>query len=347
MSERPSARTGPESPYDEDTLRLMDTSGLLENEKIRTRINLINEEIKRCLLDEDGEPALLYETTRHLILAGGKRLRSLLLTLCCEAVGGSVVDALPFAVATEFVQTASLIHDDVVDEDSMRRGVETTHEKYGRKMAIIAGDLLVALAIKLIGERSTPELLTYVAAGGIRMCEGEAADLLMSKNKIQSYTTEAALDIIRMKTVSFMTAAAKVGAMIGSADESQLEALIKYSEMLGFSFQIRDDILDIIATQNGTGKTVLSDLRGSRSNYVLAHAMENSTPEQRKEFVQKLNGGEVDFALERISEYKSVEHSTEVAKEYMLEAKRAIRGFDFVNEELLLLLADFAMKRLY
>ncbi len=229
----------------------------------------------------------------------------------------------------------------------MRRGVETTHEKYGRKMAIIAGDLLVALAIKLIGERSTPELLTYVAAGGIRMCEGEAADLLMSKNKVQSYTTESALDIIRMKTVSFMTAAAKVGAMLGNADENQLEALIKYSEMLGYSFQIRDDILDIVATQNGTGKTVLSDLRGSRSNYVLAHAIENCTHEQRKEFVQKLNGGEVHFAIERISEYKSVEHSTDLAKEYMLEAKRAIRGFDFANEELLLLLADFAMKRLY
>jgi geranylgeranyl pyrophosphate synthase len=347
MSEQPSIRTGSEPIEEGETTRLMDTTGLLQNEKIRTRINLINEEIKRCLLDEDGEPALLYETTRHLILAGGKRLRSLLLTLCCEAVGGTVVDALPFAVATEFVQTASLIHDDVIDEDSLRRGVETTHNKYGRKMAIIAGDLLVALAIKLIGERSTPELLTYVAAGGIRMCEGEAADLLMSKNKVQSYTTNAALDIIRMKTVSFMTSAAKVGAMLGNASENQLEALIKYSEMLGFSFQIRDDILDIVATQNGTGKTVLSDLRGSHSNYVLAHAIESSTPEQREEFVHTLNGGEVDFALERISEHKSVEHSTSIAREYMLEAIAAIRGFDFVNEELLLLLAEFAMKRLH
>jgi geranylgeranyl pyrophosphate synthase len=347
MSERPSIHTGSEPIVEDETTRLMDTTGLLQNEKIRTRINLINEEIKRCLLDEDGEPALLYETTRHLILAGGKRLRSLLLTLCCEAVGGTVVDALPFAVATEFVQTASLIHDDVIDEDSLRRGVETTHNKYGRKMAIIAGDLLVALAIKLIGERSTPKLLTYVAAGGIRMCEGEAADLLMSKNKVQSYTTNAALDIIRMKTVSFMTSAAKVGAMLGNANENQMEALIKYSERLGYSFQIRDDILDIIATQNGTGKTVLSDLRGSHSNYVLAHAIENSTPKQKEEFVHTLNGGEVDFALERISEYKSVEHSTSIAKEYMLEAIAAIRGFDFVNEELLLLLAEFAMKRLH
>jgi geranylgeranyl diphosphate synthase type I len=347
MSERPSLHSNPETHTGEEALRLIDTSGLLENEKIRTRINLINEEIKRCLLDEDGEPAILYETTRHLILAGGKRLRSLLLILCSEAVGGTVVDALPFAVATEFIQTASLIHDDVVDEDSMRRGVETTHEKYGRKMAIIAGDLLVALAIKLIGERSTPELLTYVATGGIKMCEGEAADLLMSQNKIQSYTTEAALEIIRMKTVSFMTSAAKVGAMLGSANQTQLEALISYSEMLGFSFQIRDDILDIVATQNGTGKTVLSDLRGSRSNFVLAHVVESGSSSQREEFVQKMNEGDTEFVLRRISEHKSVEYSTEIAKKYMLAAKDAIRGFDFANEELLLLLADFAMKRLY
>ncbi len=346
MSERPSVQTDPDSRT-EDTSKLLDTTGLFENEKIRTRINLINEEIKRCLLDEDGEPALLYETTRHLILAGGKRLRSLLLTLCCEAVGGTVVDALPFAVATEFVQTASLIHDDVVDEDNLRRGVETTHKKYGRKMAIIAGDLLVALAIKLIGERSKPELLTYVATGGIKMCEGEASDLLMSQNKIQSYTTEAALDIIRMKTVSFMTSAAKVGAMLGNANPTQFDSLIKYSEMLGFSFQIRDDILDIVATQNGTGKTVLSDLRGSRSNYVLAHAIENCSSKQKDEFVKKLDEGDTEFVLEQINQHKSVEHSTEIAKIYMEAAKDAIRGFEFANEELLILLADFAMKRLY
>ncbi len=347
MTERPFVHPGDEPQSGETTSNLPNTAGLIENEKIRTRINLINEEIKRCLLDEDGEPALLYETTRHLILAGGKRLRSLLLILCCEAVGGKVVDALPFAVATEFVQTASLIHDDIVDEDSMRRGVETTHMKYGGKMAIIAGDLLVALAIKLIGERSTPELLTYVAAGGIRMCEGEASDLLMSQNKVQSYTTAAALEIIRMKTVSFMTSAAKVGAMLGKADELQLEALIKYSEMLGFSFQIRDDILDIVSTQNGTGKTMQSDLRGSRSNFVLAHALESCSLIQKEEFVKRLNEGDVEYAIERINEYKSVEYSTEVARNYMLEAKEAIRGFDFVNEELLLLLADFAMNRFF
>jgi len=346
MSERPAVH-GDTDTRIEESISLFDSVDLLKNEKIRTRINLINEEIKRCLLDEDGDPALLYETARHLILAGGKRLRSLLLVLCCEAVGGTVVDALPFAVATEFVQTASLIHDDVVDDDNMRRGVETTHKKFGGKMAIIAGDLLVALAIKLIGERSTPQLLTYVAAGGIRMCEGEAADLLMSQKKDQSYTTQAALEIIRMKTVSFMVSAAKVGAMLGHADERQLEALIGYAENLGYSFQIRDDVLDIVASQNGTGKTALSDLKGSRSNFVLAHAIENSSPSQRNELVKGLSEGDVNYALERIKECQSVEYSTQVAKEYLGEAKSKIRGHRFANEELLLLLSDFAMNRLY
>jgi geranylgeranyl pyrophosphate synthase len=346
MSENPRVQPVDDS-YATNLTKPVIASNLLENEKIRTRINLINEEIKRCLLDEDGEPSILYETARHLILAGGKRLRSLLLMLCCEAVGGSVVDALPFAVATEFIQTASLIHDDVIDEDSLRRGVETAHKKFGGKMAIISGDLLVVLAIKLIGERATPELLTYVAASGIKMCEGEAADLLMSQNTNQSYSTQAALDIIKNKTVSFMISAAKVGAILGRATEKQLKTLIEYAEMLGYSFQIRDDILDIIATQNGTGKSVLSDLVGNRSNYVLAHAFEKCPTNKKTAFLQKIKEGDYDYTLDRISEYDSVEHAREIARNYMEKAMRIIRGQQFANEELLLLLAGFAMNRSY
>jgi geranylgeranyl pyrophosphate synthase len=325
----------------------LDASGLLENEKIQIRINLINEEIKRCLLDEDGEPKELYEIARHLLLAGGKRLRSLLLILCCEAVGGKVLDALPFAVATEFVQTASLIHDDFIDEDGLRRGVETTHRKYGGKMAIISGDLLIGLAIKLVGEKATPELLTSFASAGIKMCEGEAADLLMSQNKARFYTTKTALEIIRMKTVSFMTYAAKVGVMLGQATEEQSNALLRYAEMLGYSFQIRDDILDIVSTENGTGKTVLSDLNEVRSNFVLAHAIESCSPRERKVALQKLNNGDADFAIDLIKEMKSVEYSTEQARKYVDDAKARIRGFNFLNEELLILLAEFAVNRLY
>ncbi|MFW9925255.1 MAG: polyprenyl synthetase family protein [Candidatus Thorarchaeota archaeon] len=323
-------------------------SDILDSKELSYRIKLINEAIRKQLLDDDGEPPVLYETTRHLILAGGKRIRSLLLILCSEAVGGEFEETLPYAVATEFIQTASLIHDDIIDEDALRRGVKTTHEKYGRKMAIIAGDLLVAKAIKMIGEKSTPDLLTYVATGAISMCEGEAADLLMSTNgRREVYTKKHYLDIVRMKTVAFMTSAAKVGATIGNASPAQLEALISYAENLGFAFQIRDDILDVIASQNGTGKSVLSDLKGSRCNFLLAHALEESPPEKRDRCLKLLDNGELYYALQLIDETSAVKYATLTTQQFIDCAKDVIRNQGFQNEENLLLLADFVMQRLY
>jgi geranylgeranyl pyrophosphate synthase len=346
MAEKPSDSKIDHS--DDETEETSIVSDILDHKELGYRIELINQTIRKQLIEDDGEPPILYETTRHLILAGGKRIRSLLLLLCSEAVGGDLQGSLPYAVATEFIQTASLIHDDIIDEDALRRGVETTHEKYGRKMAIIAGDLLVAKAIKMIGEQSTPDLLTYVATGAISMCEGEAADLLMSTNgRREVYTKKHYLDIVRMKTVAFMTSAAKVGATIGNANPHQLEAIIDYAENLGYAFQIRDDILDVIATQNGTGKSVLSDLKGSRCNFLLAHALEESTEEKRDRCIKLLDNGELYYALQLIDETHAVEFSTLTTQQYIESAKDAIRNQGFENEDNLILLADFVVKRLY
>ncbi|MHA2045747.1 MAG: polyprenyl synthetase family protein [Candidatus Thorarchaeota archaeon] len=347
MSERP-FESNITKQLEDDAGESQPVKDILDIQELEYRIKLINGAIREQLLDDDGEPPVLYETTRHLIMAGGKRVRSLLLILSSEAVGGSIEDALAYAVATEYIQTASLIHDDIIDDDALRRGVETTHEKYGRKMAIIAGDLLVAKAIKMIGEKSTPEILTYVATGAIRMCEGEAADLLMSTNgRKEVYTKKNYLDIVRMKTVSFMTSAAKVGATIGNAGSQQLEALIEYAENLGYAFQIRDDILDVIASKNGTGKSVLSDLKGSRCNYLLAHALEESTEEKRSRCIKLLDNGELYYALQLIDETHAVEYATLTTQQYIDTAKDAIRNQGFENEENLRLLANFVIKRLY
>jgi geranylgeranyl pyrophosphate synthase len=346
MSEKPFiGKVDDGSDIIEDSSKVLD---ILDINELGYRIERINKEIRKQLLVEDGEPPILYETTRHLILAGGKRIRSLLLILCAEAVGGNINDALPYAVATEFIQTASLIHDDIIDEDKLRRGVETTHEKFGRKMAIIAGDLLVAKAIKMVGEQSTPDLLTYVASGAITMCEGEAADLLMSTNgRREVYTKKHYLNVVRMKTVAFMTSAAKVGATIGQANQEQIEAIINYAENLGYAFQIRDDILDVIATQNGTGKSVLSDLKGSRCNFLLAHALEESTEEKRDRCIKLLDNGELYYALQLIDETNAVEYGTIITKRYIENAKDTIRNQGFENEENLKHLADFVVQRLY
>ena len=206
----------------------------LASKELNKRLAIIDEEIIKVFESEKGEPEVLYDTALHLLQAGGKHVRSLLTALSCEAVGGSFNEALPFAVATEFVQTASLIHDDVIDDDTIRRGVESTHLKYGTRMAIIAGDLLVARAVKLVSEHSSPELLSVVATSGVEMCEGEASDILMYVTSTNQFTSENYFEIVRRKTVAFMRAAAKVGALLGKATDEQLSIIDSFGEQIRY-----------------------------------------------------------------------------------------------------------------
>ena len=334
-----------------------DTSGDTENapQKVRNklqtskelhrRLAVIDEEIIRVFNSERGEPEILYDTALHLLQAGGKHVRSLITALSCEAVGGTFEEALPYAVATEFVQTASLIHDDVIDDDDKRRGVESTHKKFGSRMAILAGDLLVARAVKLVSQHATPELLDIVATTGVKMCEGEALDILMYIVEPGLLTKESYFEVVRRKTVSFMRGAARAGATIGKATEEQIEILNSYGEQMGYAFQLRDDILDVIASETSTGKTALSDLKGNKTNYVLIHALSESSEDEVNKCTELLKEGKTDFALELIRRSGAVEHASALAQEYAEKAKDAIRNKGLLNEDLLFVLADHAGER--
>lgn len=314
-------------------------------QELHRRLVTIEERINRVFEFEIGEPEILYETAKHILQAGGKRIRSLLLTLCCEAVGGTFENALPFAVATEFIQTASLIHDDVIDEGDTRRGVESAHNKYGNRMAIIAGDLLVAQAVKLVSQFASPDLLRLIADAGVKMCEGEASDILMYFTTPTILTEESYFDIVRQKTVSFMKASTKVGGMIGKATDEQLATLESFGENMGYAFQIRDDILDIIAGTEATGKTTNSDLIGSKANYVLTYALTTCSEAEVSSYTKLLNEGNIELVLELIERTEAVDHASVLAQEYAEKAKEAIRNKGLLNEDLLCTLADVAGDR--
>ena len=324
---------------------IADPSDESRRQELQSRLVAIEEEINRVIESERGEPEILYETAQHLLQAGGKRIRSLLTTLSCEAVGGTFEEALPFAIATEFVQTASLIHDDVIDEDDTRRGVESTHKKYGNRMAIIAGDLLIAQAVKIVSKFSSPELMYVIADAGVKMCEGEASDILMYFTTPKLLTKEAYFEIVRRKTVSFMRAAIKIGGMVGKATEDQLAILDSFGEQMGYAFQIRDDILDVIASTTTTGKTVHSDLKGSKTNYVLIHALGACSESESTKCMDLLNEGSIEFALQLIETTDAVKHASDLAQEYTEKAKEVIRNKGFMNEDLLCALADLAGDR--
>ncbi len=322
-----------------------DPSDETRRQELHTRLVAIEEEIDRIIESERSEPETLYDTAQHLLQAGGKRIRSLLVILSCEAVGGTFEQALPFAAATEFVQTASLIHDDVIDEDDTRRGVESTHKKYGNRMAIIAGDLLIAQAVKMVSQIASPELIHILADTGVKMCEGEASDILLYFTTPTLMTEESYFDIVRRKTVSFMRAAMKIGGMVGNANVDQLEILDAFGEQMGYAFQIRDDILDVISSASTTGKTANSDLRGTKANYVLTHALSLCTEVEADKCMKLLNDGNIDFALQLIERTDAVAHASALAQEYAVKAKDAIRGKGLLNEDLLFVLADRAGDR--
>ncbi|MHA2040900.1 MAG: polyprenyl synthetase family protein [Candidatus Thorarchaeota archaeon] len=332
-------------PHHDD--KMTSVEDLLSDDSLQTRMTLIDQEMKRFLDKYRGEPSILYDAAHHLLLAGGKRLRSLITLLSCEAVGGDVQKVLPFALAMELLQTASLVHDDIIDEDLMRRGVETTHKKFGAKIAVLAGDLLIAQAVEIIGEQATPELLVHLGRGGIRMTEGEALDFLMCEDSPTSFNRQRYLKVIEHKTATFMREAARVGALVGGASEEQKQALTKYGEMLGFGFQIRDDILDVIASLQVAGKTVQSDLKGRRCNYPLVHALEVSSESERQTGVEALKEGDLAPVLQLIDETKAVHHATELAKTYVERAKSALEVVDLKNDKLLNKVADFVLERIH
>ena len=313
--------------------------------RLQERIDLVNKTMDEFIETNQGDPEILFEAANHLLIAGGKRFRSLLSILVCEAVGGNPEDSAPIALAEELFQTASLIHDDIIDKDDLRRGVETVHRKYGEQIAIVAGDLLIAQAIRLLGEYGTPELIAHIGRGGVKMCRGEVADYLYVADEADPLSTTEYLMMINLKTVSFMREAVRSGASFGHASDSQMHSLIDYAEMLGFAYQIRDDILDVTSSTRGTGKSVLSDLKKRGINYLLIHALESVSEHRRNQCLQELAQGNIKDALDLIVETNAVQHAEDLAYAYVSKAKDALKGHNLVQRDLLELLADYAIIR--
>ncbi len=320
---------------------------LLQNETIEERMRMIDEFIEGYLEDNVGEPEVLYEAAYHLIRAGGKRMRSLIMVLACESVGGRTLDALPLALAAELLQTASLIHDDIIDEDSFRRGVKTVHDVFGVKMAILAGDLLISQAVRLLGKHGSSNLLEHMGEGGGKMCEGEATDLLMNPNHEEAYNEETYLRMIERKTVAFVEEAARTGVLVGRGSDEQMRSLLEYARSLGFAFQIRDDILDLEESLVLSGKTHHSDLRLQRGNYVVLSALSMLDNKGRRKLLDSLLNRETEVVLEMLRNTHAFQRARREAQEYVQRAKRALRESSLGNTNALLKIADFVLDRFH
>lgn len=238
---------------------------------------LVDAALDRYLPGADTLPEKLHQAMRYSVMAGGKRIRPILVLASCTAVGGREELALPAACALEMIHTYSLIHDDLpaMDNDDFRRGRPTNHKVYGEATAILAGDALLTEAFELLSDSQinhevpAQTLLRVIhimarCAGSTGMVGGQVVDMESEGKEIDFPTLEY---IHTRKTGALMLASVQCGALLGGADESVFSALTRYGSAAGLAFQIADDILNVVGDSATLGKTAGSDAERGKATY--------------------------------------------------------------------------------
>lgn len=313
----------------------------------------IDKEIGESLKTID--PSELCEASDHLIKAGGKKLRPSLVVLSCEAVGGRSEDALKTAAAIEFIHTFSLIHDDIMDKDEMRRGKPSVHVLWGEPMAILAGDTIFSKAFEAIAETNMENVppqkiihaLQTVVDSCIKLCEGQALDIGFEGNL--DVKEDEYLEMIYKKTAALIAAATKAGALIGGGTEEQIAALSEYGRLIGLAFQIQDDYLDVVSDAEEIGKPVGSDVVEGKMTLMVVHALANASDEDKTKLISILEANDEDLvgdAIAIFNKYGSIEYTRNIALSNVKTAKELLDVLDESEaKESLKLVADFVLER--
>jgi len=216
----------------------------------------------------DGGPGTLRDAVRYSLFAGGKQLRPALALGAADIIAGDDTVGLPAACAIEMIHCYSLIHDDLpaMDDDDLRRGKPTLHRAYGEAIAILAGDALATMAFEMAAETNDIRIVREIAqaAGPAGMAGGQVIDL---EGEGKRLSLDKLRELHALKTGALIRAAVRCGAILAGAGEAQLKALTQFGEHVGIAFQIADDILDVVGSEEALGKTVGSDAARAKSTY--------------------------------------------------------------------------------
>ncbi len=303
------------------------------------------------------EPKDIYDAARHPIKAGGKRIRPFLTLKSCEVVGGNREDAFPVAAAIELVHNFTIIHDDIMDADTKRRGAPTVHVIWGVPMAIIGGDMLfakayeVALGANTLSSKRLLKVVNTITDATINVCEGQALDMLFENRR--DVTEDEYLEMVYKKTAALLEAAAEIGALAGGGTPAQVKKLGELGRCAGLAFQVVDDILGLTADEGALGKPVGSDIREGKSTILVIHALEHADLEQRKKILSVLGNRSADSsqmkeAIQTIQSLGSMEHAAGMAEEYIGEAKAQLSSFpSSPAKNTLIDLCDYIVARNY
>ena len=320
-------------------LRIEDIRGLVADD-----VAALNQTIQRRLA---SDVVLINQVGEHIVGGGGKRLRPLLVIVAARACGYPGPHHVEAAAIVEFIHTATLLHDDVVDGSELRRGQDTANALFGNEASVLVGDFLYSRAFQMMTDIGEPRVMDILADATNLIAEGEVLQLL---NIGDPETTESRyLDVIRRKTAMLFEAGTRIAAIIAAQSDETESALAEYGQHLGTAFQLVDDALDYSASADAMGKNVGDDLAEGKPTLPLIHAMNHGSEQQREVIRRAIESGGLDdlnIIRDAIESSGGLEYTARLARREADAAAAALRALpDSPYRDALAALAQIAIER--
>lgn len=313
---------------------------------IRQELGVVEKRLNEFLHSED---TFISQTIPQILNAGGKRIRPALLLISAKICDYMGERSIKLATTIELIHTASLIHDDVLDNDNLRRGVPTINSMWGNTIPVLLGDYLYSTVFNMLAENEDIEIIRNIASTTSKMAIGDLRQIRSQYNL--NLSEDNYLSINADKTASLMSCACRIGAMLGNGHNGEVEKLSRYGMNLGMAFQITDDLLDIIAEEKVLGKPLGSDIRGGKMTLPLICVMRNADNNDKLWIGNTLRSKQVDnYSLKRIremvKEYQGIDYCMQKAEEYGTACKEELRTLErSEGHNSLNLFADFVVNR--
>jgi octaprenyl-diphosphate synthase len=314
---------------------------------VKQDLELVEQRLFTYLHADQG---LIQDVSTHILGSGGKRLRPLVHLLAARLSNYRGDQHIPLACAIEYIHTATLLHDDVIDHAQIRRGNSTAHVLWGNHTTILVGDFLLSRSFAIAVELGNMRILQVIAEAATLMVEAEANQVAHCHDPLIS--EELYLQIITKKTASLIAAATQSGAILGSVNSTREKALAEYGLNVGIAFQIMDDVLDYSSTENDLGKTIGKDLQEGSVTLPFIAALKRSSAQDRKIMVEmvrndrELGDAELSVIVELIHKYDGSRYAMEKARAYTQQAVDNLQEFEnSERKEHLLSLAEYVVER--
>jgi len=314
---------------------------------------LIGEDLKNVELqfkkDLQSDVPLIRKVGEYVLSSGGKRIRPALLLLTAKLCGYRGDRHVPLASVIEFIHTATLLHDDVVDNANLRRGIASANTLWGNEASVLVGDFLFSKSFSLMVADGDLNVLKVLSAATTIIAEGEVLQLISTSD--MDVTEERYIEVVKCKTAILLSAACQAGAILGKAAQEREEALRDFGMALGIAFQLMDDMLDYIASEKQFGKSIGHDLEEGKITLPLIHTLKQCTLAERDriaDIVEKdfLDKSDFQAVFDLVHRYGGIDYTVVRARDYIASAKSFLAVFDDSPEKYALLsLADYVVTR--